>query len=240
MTMLQAKIALVTGASRGIGRAIAEAFGREGAMVIVNYASNAAAAEETVAGIRAAGGQAIALQADTTKPQALRGLFAEGERVGGGLDIVVLNAHPGLGHGTITALDEAVIDQQLAVLKSYVVGLQEAGRRVRDGGVILCISSSASHVANPDVALYGAVKLAVEQLARGLSRELSARKVRVLALAPGLTRTDRLSGAAIDLSVVPSCDPQDIAECALFLASDAARWVNTQTLFVNGGAVYAQ
>lgn len=240
MSGLQGKTALITGGSRGIGRAIAERFAAEGANVVVNYVSDAQAANDVVATIEGAGGKAVAVQADTVDPAALRALFDAGAAAFGGLDIVVLNAHPGLGHGMFTGLPEAVIDQQLAVLKSYMIGMQEAGRRVRDGGVILSISSSATRLANPDIALYGAVKLAIEYLGRGLSRELARRGVRVLSLAPGLTRTDRLAGANIDLNVVPNCGPEEIADGALFLVSDAARWVNTHTLFVNGGAVFAQ
>lgn len=240
MSGLAGKTALITGGSRGIGRAIAERFAAEGANIVVNFVSDAQAANQVVTTIKGAGGKAVAVQADTVDPAALRGLFDAGEAAFGGLDIVVLNAHPGLGHGMFTGLGEAVIDQQLAVLKGYIVGLQEAGRRVRDGGVILAISSSATRLPNPDIALYGAVKLAIEHLGRGLSRELASRRVRVLSLAPGLTRTDRLAGANIDLNVVPNCGPEEIADGALFLVSDAARWVNTQTLFVNGGAVFAQ
>ena len=240
MSGLAGKTALITGASRGIGRAIAERFAEEGANVVVNYMTDGAAANDVVATIEGAGGRAVAIRADTVDPTALRTLFDAADKAFGGIDIVVLSAHPGLGHGALTRLSDETIDQQLAVLKSYVVGLQEAGRRVRDGGVILSISSSATRLANPDIALYGAVKLAIEHLGRGLSRELAARGVRVLSLAPGLTRTDRLAGANIDLNVVPNCGPEEIADSALFLASDAARWVNTQTLFVNGGAVFAQ
>lgn len=238
MNQLKDKVALITGASRGIGRSIAETFAREGAHILVNYHRDKDAADAVVAAIAEAGSDAVTIQADMTDPAGVRSLFAQGEAAYGRLDIVILNAHAGLGHGTVTRLGEDVIDGQLAVLKSYILSLQEAGRRIADGGVIICISSSATRVAVPQVALYGAVKLAIEHLARGVSRELADRGVRVVSLAPGLTRTDRSAG--VNTNGVQACEPQEIADAALFLASDAARWVNTTTLYVNGGAVYAQ
>ncbi len=251
MKRLADKVAVITGASRGIGRAIAESYAREGARVVVNYTSNAAAAEAVVETIKNLGGQAQAVQADIVDVAAQRKLFEEAERIFGGLDIVVANAHPGLGHGVITQLSDEDIDQQLAVLKSYVIALQEAGRRVRDGGVIITVSSAATRVALPDVGLYASVKLAIEQLSRALSRELAPRGVRVLSLAPGLTRTDRMIGTNIDAiknavqpkpstPFDPPAEADVIADAAVFLASNEARWVNTSTLHVNGGAAYAQ
>jgi 3-oxoacyl-[acyl-carrier protein] reductase len=248
MGRLDGKVALITGASRGIGRAIAETYGRENAKVIINYTMDAAAAEATVATIREVGSDAVALQADVTSPDALRDLFVRSERAFGGLDIIVANAHPGLGHGLLTELSESEIDQQLSVFKSYVLTLQEAGRRIRDGGVIISITSAATRVSFPQVALYGSIKLAIEQLGRGLSRQLAPKGVRVLSLSPGITRTDRAAGAtappgAISTEKTPFtrfAEPEEIADAALFLASDEARWVNTSTLYVNGGSVYAQ
>jgi 3-oxoacyl-[acyl-carrier protein] reductase len=245
---LDGKVALITGASRGIGRAIAETYGREGAKIVVNYTSDASAAEATVTAIRNAGGDANILQADVTEPGALRELFERAEQAFGGLDIVVANAHPGLGHGLLTELTEETIDQQLAVFKSYILTLQEAGRRTRDGGVIISVTSAATRVAIPHVALYGSIKLAIEQLSRGLSRQLAPRGVRVLTLSPGITRTDRGAGATIPPGAVATeqtpftrpAEPGDISDAALFLASQDARWVNAHTLYVNGGSVYAQ
>jgi 3-oxoacyl-[acyl-carrier protein] reductase len=251
MSKLGGKAALITGASRGIGRAIAETFAREGAKVAVNYVSDRDAADAVVAAIKAQGGVAIAIQADTTDPAALRRLFAEADTALGGLDIVVANAHPGWGQGTITELTEDQIDQQLGVLKSFILTLQEAGRRVRDGGSIICISSGTTRLAVPEHALYSSVKLALEQLARALSRDIARRGVRVTSLAPGLTRTDRIAGLAVGptgSAPAPAVatpftrpgEPQEVADAALFLASADSRWVNTTTLYVNGGAVYAQ
>jgi 3-oxoacyl-[acyl-carrier protein] reductase len=251
MGKLDGKTALVTGASRGIGRAIAEAFGREGARVVVNYAVDRTAADATVAAIKSYGADAVALQADTTDLEALRRLFEEGEQAFGGLDVVVLNAHPGHGGGTITTLAEETIDDQLRVLKSFIIGLQEAGRRVRDGGSIITISSGTTRLAVAEHALYSSVKLAVEQLSRALSRDIAPRGVRVTTLAPGLTRTDRIAGlnagptgsAPAPAAPTPFTrpgEPDEVADAAVFLACSDSRWVNTTTLYVNGGAVYAQ
>lgn len=238
MKKLQGKTALITGASRGIGRAIAEEFGQEGANIIVNYVSNEAAANDVVSTVSANGVKAVACQGDTTDPEAIRNLFQTGEETFDGLDIVVLNAHPGLGHGAITKLDDDTIDGQLSVLKGYIVALQEAGKRLNDNGVIICISSSATRIADPNIGLYGAVKLSIEHLARSLSRELASRNIRVLSISPGLTRTDRMDG--LDFGDAPVCDPIEIAHAALFLASGDAKWINTTTLYVNSGTVYAQ
>jgi 3-oxoacyl-[acyl-carrier protein] reductase len=254
MRKLEGKVALITGASRGIGRAIAEAYGREGASVVVNYLSNKAAATATADAVIAAGGAAVIMQADTQDPAALRRLFDEGQKAFGGLDIVVANAHPGMpgiAEGAPTQLSEESIDHQLQVLKGFIITLQEAGRRVRDNGVIISLSSGTTRLAVPAHCLYSSTKLAIEQLTRALSREVAIRGVRAVTLAPGLTRTDRIAGLAVGptgSAPAPATptpftrpgEPEEVADAALFLASDDARWVNTTTLYVNGGAVYAQ
>ena len=151
-----------------------------------------------------------------------------------------------------TQLSEESIDQQLSVLRGYIVSLQEAGRRVRDGGVIISISSGTTRLAVPQHCLYASCKLAIEQMTRALSRELAPRGVRAVSLAPGLTRTDRIAGlnvgptgSAAPMSAQTSPfnrpgEPEEIADAAVFLASPMARWVNTMTMYANGGVVYAQ
>ena len=250
--LLAGKNALVTGASRGIGRAIAQAYAREGANVVVNYVSDRSAAESVVKHVIAAGARAVAIQADTSDSAAVRRLFAEADSAFGGLDIVVNNAHAGWGEGLPTQLSDEAIDQQLSVLRGCIVCLQEAGRRVRNGGVVISISSGTTRLAVPQHCLYASCKLAIEQMTRALSRELAPRGIRALSLAPGLTRTDRIAGlnvsptgSAAPLSAQPSPftrpgEPEEIADAAVFLASPMARWVNTQTMYANGGVVYAQ
>jgi 3-oxoacyl-[acyl-carrier protein] reductase len=254
MGKLDGKVALITGASRGIGRAIAEVYGREGAKVIVNYVSDRGAADATAAAVKAAGSDAVVVQADSKDPAALRRLFEESEAAFGGLDIVVANAHPGMpgiAEGAPTRLSEESIDDQLRVLKGFIITLQEAGRRVRDNGVVITLSSGTTRLAVPEHCLYSSTKLAIEQLTRALSREVAIRGVRAVTLAPGLTRTDRIAGLnvgptgsapapAVPTPFTRPGEPEEVADAALFLASDDARWVTTTTLYVNGGAVYAQ
>ena len=248
---LEGKVALVTGSSRGLGRAIAEAFGREGAKVVVNYVSNSTAAQAAVAAIKASGSDAFAIQADTTEPSAMRRLFEEADRAFGGLDIVVNNAHPGGGVGVLAEVSEATIDSQLAVLKGYVVALQETSRRIRKGGSVINISSGLTRMAVPQFALYSCVKAAVDQLSRSLSRELASRGVRVNTLGPGLTRTERTpavdknnpTGTGPPSEHTPFTrpgEPDEVADVAVFLACNDSRWVTTQILYASGGAIYAQ
>ena len=170
------------------------------------------------------------------------------------VDIVVAHAHPGLpgfADGAPTQVSEEAIDHQLKVLKGFIITLQEAGRRVRDNGVIISLSSGTTRLAVPAHRLYSSPKLAIEQLTRALSREVAIRGVRAVTLAPGLPRTDRIAGLAVgptDTTPTPAVptpftrpgEPEEVADAALFLASDDARWVSTTTLYVNGGAVYAQ
>ncbi|WP_082545761.1 MULTISPECIES: SDR family oxidoreductase [unclassified Sphingomonas] len=249
MGRLQGKVALVTGSSRGIGRAIAESFGREGASVIVNYQTDRVAADDAVRAIEAAGSKAVAVQANMANAESIRALYRQALGAFGQLDIVVNNAHPNSSIGEIGSLSEALIDEQLLTLKGYIISMQEAARTVRDGGAIINFSSGLTRLAIPKVALYSAVKLAIEQLGRALSRELAPRGIRVNTLAPGLTLTDRTAatasgdGTGTEPGSTPFArpgDPQEIADAVLFLASSDGRWVNTQSLYVNGGSIYAQ
>lgn len=249
MDRLKGKTALITGSSRGIGRAIAETFGREGAKVVINYVTDHAAAEAAVAAVEAAGSSAVAVQANTSDSQALRRLFDEADKAFGGLDIVVNNAHPGNGLGALGELSDALIDEQLNTLRGYIVAMQESARRVRDGGSVINFSSGLTRMAVPRLALYSSVKLAIEQLSRSLSRELAPRGIRVNVIAPGLTLTDRTAATASgdgtgavegSTPFVRPGQPDEIADAALFLASHEGRWVNTQALYVNGGSIYIQ
>jgi 3-oxoacyl-[acyl-carrier protein] reductase len=250
MADLEGKVAIVTGASRGIGRAIAERLAKGGAKVVVNYAASADAAQEVVSAVQAGGGEAIAVAGDITSESDMRGLFEQAAQHFGRIDIVINNAHPGSGRGTIGELDMATFDQQASVLRGFFVVMQEASRRIEDGGCIISISSGTTRMARPRTSLYTGMKSAIEQFSRVLSKELGHRGVNVNCVSPGLTATDRMAPggpqALIPPPTVPADYPatkfdragtaQEIAEVVYFLASPAGRWINSQNITANGGA----
>ncbi|HPF27815.1 MAG TPA: glucose 1-dehydrogenase [Steroidobacteraceae bacterium] len=240
---LDGKVALVTGSSRGIGRAIAERLARDGATVVINYSKSAAAAEEAVASIRAGGGQAIAIQADIASVPDVRRLYAEIDKQLGRLDIVVNNA--GFLPPTVKVADETeqTFDAVFGLLKGTYFSMQEAAKRVADGGRIINISSSTTRSWSPGYSIYAGSKSAIEQFTRSLSRELGPRGVTVNAVIPGLTDTDMISDypAAVREAVAKNTtlgrlgQPSDIADVVAFVASDDARWITGQMLVANGG-----
>jgi 3-oxoacyl-[acyl-carrier protein] reductase len=240
------RVAVVTGASRGIGRAIALRLAADGAAVVVGYAGNHAAAEKTVAEITAAGGRAVAVAADVADETAVAGMFDTAEREFGGVDIVV-NAAGRMSLSPLVDLDLAEFDaiQRTNVRGAFVVA-QQGARRVRGGGSIVVFSTSVLGLAFPGYGAYAASKGAVEALPLILARELRGRDVTVNAVAPGPTATDLfLDGKdqeTIDrLAAQPPLErlgtPQDIAELVVFLASPAGHWVNGQRVRANGGIV---
>ena len=239
---LEGKTALVTGASRGIGRAIGEKLAADGATVIINYARNQQPAQEVVSAIVAKGGKAVAIQADVSKPAEVRRLFGEAEKAIGPLDVVIANAGVYLSKPLIEST-EADYDYVFDInTRGVFFTLQEAARRVRDGGRIIAISTGGTKIMFPNAALYLGSKGAVEQFARSLSRELGPRNVTVNVLSPGFTDTDMLPEQyrAYGASLSPFNRvgvPEDVADVATFLASDAARWVTGQNVQAGGGVV---
>jgi len=239
---LEGKTALVTGASRGIGRAIGEKLAADGATVIINYARNQQPAQELVSAIVAKGGKAVAIQADVSKPAEVRRLFGEAEKAIGPLDVVIANAGVYLSKPLIEST-EADYDYVFDInTRGVFFTLQEAARRVRDGGRIIAISTGGTKMMFPNAALYLGSKGAVEQFARSLSRELGPRNVTVNVLSPGFTDTDMLPEQyrAYGASLSPFNRvgaPEDVADVATFLASDAARWVTGQNVQAGGGVV---
>ncbi|MBO0722493.1 MAG: SDR family NAD(P)-dependent oxidoreductase, partial [Blastocatellia bacterium] len=197
---LKGKTALVTGSSRGIGRAIAERLAADGATVVVNYAGQKKAAQELVNGIVDRGGKAVAIQANLAKTSEVRRLFAEVEKAVGRLDIVVANAAVFLGKSLIESTEEDYDYVFDVNTRGVFFTLQEAARRVSDGGRIIVVSSGGTKVFFPNASLYVGSKGAIEQFARTLSRELGPRKVTVNILSPGYTETDMLNNAADKLS----------------------------------------
>lgn len=242
----QKRVALVTGASRGIGAAVAARLARDGFAVMVNYAGNTALAEEVVRGIVWAGGMAEAVQGDVADPAAVRALFGQTEQRFGGVDVVV-NAAGILMQAPLTESDDTLFDRQVAVnLKGTFNVLREAGNRVRTGGRIITLSTSVVGLKLETYGVYAATKAAVETLTVILSKELRGRGITVNAVAPGPTATDLfLKGKSLELidrlAKLPPLErlgtPEDIAAAVAFLSGPDGGWINGQTLRSNGGIV---
>jgi NAD(P)-dependent dehydrogenase (short-subunit alcohol dehydrogenase family) len=247
---LAGKTALVTGGSRGIGRAIALALGRRGAHVAVHYNAQAGAADEVVGAIEATGGRAWALQADLAGPQAAHRLAhdtraALRERTGAeGLDILVNNAGIGL-RARLPEVTPQDFDRVLQVnLKTPFFLIQHCLPFLRDGGRIINISSMGTRAAYPEMSVYAPAKAGLEALTLLLASDLGARAITVNAVLPGATATDlnqrardpelsRVIAQSIALGRVGQ--PEDIADIVAFLASDEGRWITGQRIDATGG-----
>ncbi|GAA3571290.1 SDR family oxidoreductase [Amycolatopsis ultiminotia] len=236
--------ALVTGGSRGIGRAIAERLGMDGWPVAVNYRSDESAAQAVVDKIGTAGAQAVALRADVTDDRELHGLFEAAEREFGGLDVVVANVGVARFCPIADTVDEDFDLVFSTNLRATFVALREAARRVRDGGRIVVVSSGVVVTSQPGTGIYAASKAAGDQLVRVLAKELGPRGVTVNSVLPGAVRTEALTAdgppgaaehAARQTPLGRLGEPDDIADIVGFLASGAARWVTGQTLHAGGG-----
>src|SRR5580704_2170170 len=189
MTTQSSKVAIVTGASGGIGAAVAERLARDGFTVVVNYAGNAASAEAVVARIEAAGGRAVTAKADIADVAAVARMFDSAETAFGGVDILINNAGI-MNLATIKDSDDALFDRHIAVnLKGTFNTLREAARRLRDGGRIVNLSSSVTSLLQPTYGVYAATKAAIEAMTSILAKELRGRNITVNAIAPGPTAT---------------------------------------------------
>lgn len=238
------KSALVTGSSRGIGRAIAERLAANGVEVVINYASSAQQAEETVSAITERGGKAVAIQADVSRPAEVRRLFDEAEQAVGPLDVVVANAGVFLRRPLVESTDEDYEHVFNTNTKGVFFTLREAAKRVSEGGHIVAISTGGTKMQFADASLYLGSKGAVEQFVRSLSRELGPRFITVNVLSPGFTETDMLPEDEQTRAFGASLSPfnrigssEEVADVAAFLASDAARWVTGQNVQAGGGVV---
>ncbi|MDA5140437.1 SDR family oxidoreductase [Streptomyces sp. AD681] len=245
-TAAVARVAIVTGGSRGIGRAVSQKLAEDGLAVVVNYARDASAAEETVAAINGAGGRAIAVQADVAEEKEVAALFDRAEEEYGGVDVVV-NSAGRMTLSPIADLDLAALDamHRTNIRGTFVVA-QQAARRLRAGGAFIGFSTSVVGAQFPTYGAYAASKGAVEAMTMILARELRGRDVTVNTVAPGPTATDLfLDGKTpeqIDrLAKTPPLErlgtPEDIAAVVAFLSSPAGHWVNGQVLRANGGLV---
>ena len=240
------KVALVTGASRGIGSSVAERLARDGFALIVNYSENAAPAEVLVRKIEQAGGRALAAKADISDASSVRRMFDAAEAAFGGVDVLVNNAGI-MTLAPIADADDASFDRHIAVnLKGTFNTLREAAKRLRSGGRIINFSSSVVGMLMPTYGVYAATKAAVEAMTRVLAQEVRGRNITVNAVAPGPTATDLfLKGKPQDVvdrmakkaPLERLGQPGDIADVVAFLAGPDAAWVNGQVLRVNGGII---
>jgi 3-oxoacyl-[acyl-carrier protein] reductase len=246
MTIQSQKVAIVTGASGGIGAAVAERLAKDGFTIVVNYAGNGASADALVARIEAAGGRAVAAQADIADAQAVRRMFESAETAFGGVDVLINNAGI-LGLATIAESDDALFDRLITVnLKGTFNTLREAAKRLRSGGRIVKFSSSVVGLLQPTYGVYAGTKAAVEAMTSILAKELRGRNITVNAIAPGPTATklfldgkpqevvDRLAKLA---PLERLGQPEDIADAVAFLVGPDGAWINGQTLRANGGII---
>ena len=240
------KVAIVTGASRGIGQAIVEALAANGASVVINYARNKGFAEDIVHRIQQNGGQALAVQADVSNIADLDALFQATMKQFGHIDILVNNA------GVMTTkpleqITEQDFDRQFAVnVKGTYFACQFAARYLQEGGRIINFSSSVLGQMMPTYSLYAGTKGAVEQITRQLAKELSPKKITINAIAPGPVNTELFTAdkSATQIETITRMigfgrlgEPEDIAKTVLLLASEEAGWITGQVLRANGGYI---
>lgn len=244
MITLTDKVILITGASRGIGATIAEKLATAGAKVIVNYAGNKEAADNTVNNIKKNGGDAIAIQADISKTEQVKALFDNAIAHYGRIDVLINNAGVMLTKPIKDTTDEDFNRLFDINVKGTFNTLREAATKLADNGSIINFSTSVNRIMLPGYATYVATKAAVEQLTRVFSKEVGNRGINVNSVSPGPTNTELFmegkSKETVDrlASLSPFnriAEPEDIAQIVLFLASDEAKWINAQNIGSNGG-----
>lgn len=248
MSKLNGKVAVVTGASKGIGAAIAKQLASDGAKVVVNYATSREGADKVVAEIKGNGGEAIAVQGSVANESDIHGLFDETKKNFGKVDILVNNA----GVYAFSPLQEVTAEEYRRQHDTNVLGLLLTTKAALtlfppEGGSVINISSVVSTLAPAQTAVYSATKGAVDTITKALAKELGPKNIRVNAINPGLVVTEGTHSAGIagsefeknSIAITPlgrAGRPEDIAPPVAFLASDDARWITGETIFVSGGA----
>lgn len=240
------QVAIVTGASRGIGAAIAQRLAQDGFTVVINYAGNAESAEAVAHKIEAAGGRALTALADVSDPAAVKRMFDAAETAFGGVDVLVNNAGV-MGLATLADSSDELFDRLINVnLKGSFNTMREAAKRLRNGGRVINFSTSVVGVYQPTYGIYAATKGAVEAMTRVMAREMRGRQISVNAVAPGPTATDLFLDGKSDELVQQLArlsplerlgSPEDIAKTVSFLAGSEGGWINGQVLRANGGMV---
>jgi 3-oxoacyl-[acyl-carrier protein] reductase len=246
MSKLSGKVAIVTGASKGIGAAIAKSLAAEGASVVVNYASSKEGADTVVAAITKAGGKAVAVHGDVSKAADAKGIVDAAIKHYGKLDVLINNS----GVYGFSAIDELTEEEFHRQFNINVLGLllvtQAASKHLGEGGSIINIGSVVSRITPPGSAIYTGTKGAVDAITGVLSRELGPRKIRVNALNPGMIETegthtagfigsDFANDAVAQTPLGRLGQPDDIASIAVFLASDDSAWLTGEQLLAGGG-----
>ncbi|WP_444946745.1 SDR family oxidoreductase [Microbulbifer sp. VTAC004] len=240
------KVALVTGASRGIGAAIATRLAKDNFTILVNFVGSFNAAEKLVNQIEAAGGKAVTVQADVSDSNAVTRLFESVEATFGGIDAVI-NSAGIMKLATLAESKEEVFDTMVAVnLKGTFNTMREASKRLRQGGRIINLSSSVVGLYMPTYSIYAATKAAIEAMTQVMSKEMRGRNITVNAVAPGPTatelfldgKTDEMVNSLANLSPLERLgSPEDIANTVAFLAGEQGGWINGQVIRVNGGII---
>lgn len=241
---LQNKVAIITGASRGIGAQIAKELAKEGAMVVINYAKNKTAADQVVSDIQGAGEKAIAIKADVSKADEVKALFNSSIAHFGKVDILVNNAGIAV-FKRLQDTSEDDFDRSFDInVKGVFLTLREAAVRLESGGRIINISSTVTRLMMPTYSTYSATKSAVEQLTRVFAKEIGSRGITVNSVSPGPTNTQLFTEGKNDETIKRLAsmaaleriaEPEDIARVVLFLASDDSAWVTAQNIGANGG-----
>jgi 3-oxoacyl-[acyl-carrier protein] reductase len=244
MMKLQNKVAIITGSSRGLGAEVAKTLAHEGAKVVINYAGNAAAADQVVADICSAGGEAVAVKADVGKADEVKTLFDATIAQFGKLDILINNAGISILKRVQDTTDDD-FDRSFNInVKGVFLTLREAATRLENGGRIINLSAAVTRFMMPTYGTYSGTKAAVEQLTRVFAKEVGHRGITVNSIAPGPTNTELYRDSHTEEAIKQAAsmspfgrigEPQDIARVVLFLVSDEAAWITAQNLGVNGG-----